>query len=336
MKRIYRQAGGALAMAVLGSVGAAHAYEWQINDDTTFGISGTIELAYTNTDTGDDHERELIDNGSGLTFFGEHAFTNDLSAYFAAEFDYNVDETDDSSFSTDEAFFGVRSNFGAVRIGDWDGIYEDTIEDLLDVFEVAEPTNTEDFRTEEVGDAVAYFSPSFNGFSFAVQGFFKGEGEGQDFDDPADGDTDNGQSFQATVGYEAGRFGAWLGYDNNGLDDDADGTIGLGGAVDLSPVALAAKVESVGEDSSPTDGPLDEEGYMLYGVAAIYDYGIGAITGAVNQVDPGDGNLDSYTEFGVNVNYEIADNFYVYLEHFRYDREDDLGNSSAAGLVYAF
>lgn len=354
MKRIGKRTGQLVALAAFGTMGTAHAYEWQINEDTFFSIYGTIELAYVHEQRADDDgevdgERELLDNGSGISFAGEHEFDNGLTAYFNTEFDFSLDEKDSdengSSFTTDEAFVGLRGNFGAVQVGDWDGVYEDNVEDLLDIFEYVEPTNSEDFRTGEVGDAVAYLSPSYNGFSFAVQGFFKGEGEGQSFDDNPD-DNEDGQAFQAVAKYEADLYGVYLGYDNNGLDEGGDGTFGVGGTVDLAPVTLAAKIESVGEDSEPslldpadpTSGVslLDEEGYMLYGIAAIYDYGLGTITGAVNQVEPGADSLNGRTEFGVNVNYELAENFYVYLEHFRYDREDDLGNATAGGLVYAF
>lgn len=337
MKRIYKHTGQVLAVAAFSTMGAAHAYEWQINPDTTFGIGGTVELAYTvneDASTGS-HSRELIDNGSGLVFSGEHAFTNDLSAYFDAEFDFAIDEPNgngDNSFSTDHAFFGVASDrYGAVQVGNWDGIYDNTIRDLMDVFEVVEVgLNTAGYsNTIENGDSVAYFSPSVNGLSFAVQGTLKGA------DNPTNED---GQAFQAVVNYEAEQFGVFAGYHGKGLDKGSDGIIGVGAVVDLAPVTLSGKIEHVGEDSDPEALAFDKEGFMSYGVAASYDYGPGAITGAIRQLEPEDSNLDSRTKIGVNVNYEIADNFYVYVEHARNDLDTDngYGSASAAGMVYAF
>src|SRR5690625_2570315 len=98
MKRFGKGAGSVLAIAALGTMGAAHAYEWQVNEDTMLGFGGDIELAYTLEDAGDHDERELIDNGSELDFFGEHAFTDTLSAYFMAQFEFNIDDAEDSSF----------------------------------------------------------------------------------------------------------------------------------------------------------------------------------------------------------------------------------------------
>lgn len=332
MKRIYKRTGQVLIFALLVTLGVTHAYEWQINEGTTFSIGGDVELAYVHTDTGAGDTSELSDIGSEIEFSGTHAFTDGVSAYFAAEFEFPFDETEDSPFSTKAAIFGVRGNFGAVQIGDWDGVYEEHIEDflLLDVMEEADISVTEDFRTAEEGNAIAYFSPSFNGLSFAVQGFFLG-----DDDDPSTTDG-QGQAFQASLSYTMEPITVNLAYDNNGLDEGGDGTIGLAVGVGLSPVTLVAKIESVGGDTSPTDGPLDKEGFMLYSFGAQYDYGPGAINALVQQVAPDADNLDGRLEFGVNATYAIADNFYVFIEHTRYDRDNGAGNITAGGLVYAF
>lgn len=340
MEPLVKRVGSMLLVTAAGVTGGVQAHEWQINEDTSFSVGGSIEIAYINEQRVDgntgkvDGVRELIDNGSTLAFSGEHTFYRELTAFFHAEFEFKGDEAEGGpAFETDEAYFGVRGNFGTVQIGDWDGVYEDNVEDLLDVFEVSEPTNSEDFRTGEVGDAIAYMSPEYKGFSFAVQAFLKGEGEGENFDN--DSGAEDGQAFQAVIKYETDTYGVYLGYDNNGLDHGGDGTFGIGASLDLDSWTFAAKIESVGEDSDPVS-KLDAEGYMLYGMAVSYDYGPGNITGAINQVEPGSSAVDSRTEFGVNLSYYLADSFYIYAEHFRYDRENDLDNITAVGLVYEF
>lgn len=345
MRPRFRQFGAVFFLATIGLASTANAYQWQINEDTSFAIGGDIEIAYIhqqqlNKDAGKIHSvRELIDNGSELDFSGEHTFKENLTAYFHAAFEFRDDESGvesqdyDSAFKNKEAYFGLRSNFGALQVGDWDGVYEDNVEDLLDVFEVSEPTHSELYRTGEIGDAVAYFSPAYKGFAFAIQAFFKGEGEGENFDDNPGADSD--QAFQAVIKYETEMYGVYLGYDNNGLDQGGKGTFGVGASLDLDPWSFAAKIESVGEDSDPIS-KLDAEGFMVYGVTATYNFGRANITGAVNQVEPGSDALDSRTEFGIKISYNLADSFYIYAEHFRYDREDDLDNITGAGLVYEF
>lgn len=327
MKPLWHRTGRVLMAAILGIIGAAHAHEWQITDDTTFGIEVEIELAYVLTDPGKRHHtREWNDSGSEISFFGAHEFSDGWSVYSMAQFEYALDEADqDTVFETDDVYFGINSRFGTVQIGDWDGIYDNKVDDVLDVFEVAGPSAA--FNTPS-GDSAAWLSPSVNGISLAVQGFFKG----------VDNDADNeneGQSFQAVLEYEAEHFGIYLGYDDRGLDDGQRGSIGLAASVDLAPLTLSAKIESEGEDASGSS-LLDKQGFMVYGVAAAYDYGPGRVVGVINQVEPRADQLDGRTEFGVNVNYEVTDWLHVYVEHFRYDRPSGEGNTSAAGLVYEF
>lgn len=326
------------AAAAMGSISTAHAYEWQVNEDTYFSLYGSFELLYVNQqrevdeDTGEvNGVNELLDNGSTFGVEGEHAFNDALTGFFRAEFEYRADEKegDEGIADTDEVFVGLKGDFGKVQIGTWDGIYEDSISDLTDVFEYDSLTESEDFRTGEVGDAVAYFTPTFSGFSLEVQGFFKGEGEGDNFDDNPG--ADSGQAYQAVAKYTADRFAVHLGYDNNGLNENADGTIGLGGQVDLSPFTLSARYELIGEDEDAGRGEIS-----AYGLAGEYDYGPGSVILGVQQIDPDEEDLDSRTEFGINVNYAVADNLYVYAEHVSYDAEEDLGNYTGIGTVYEF
>lgn len=320
-----------LAVAMLGTVGTTHAYEWQISDDTLFGIGGSIELAYALEDTGLDHGNELMDNGSGIEFFGEHQLTDGLAVYFSAGFDFNVDDIGDDAdgtpFETDHVYLGLRGDYGTLQAGDWDGIYDDNVSDLIDFPEINGPTNA---PQTDSGDAIAYMSPSFNGFSFAVQGFFNGDGSA------ASGQTDADQSLQVVLQYQARQWGVYLGYDDMGQDDGQDATIGIAARYMFDPVTVAVRIESVGADSHRPDSDLDQAGAMLYGMAVAYDYGSGSVAGLVQQVEPKAKHVDSRTELGINVTYMLADSFYIYAEHMRYDHDDHNGNTTGVGLVYEF
>lgn len=325
----------ATAFVAVASVGSAHAYEWQLSENAMFGIGGDIEIAYAVEDKGDHHERDLFDNGSEIDVFGEYAFGRDMRVYFEAQFEYAWEEDGDPLFEHDDVYAGISSErFGTLQIGDWNGIYDDRIDDLLDVFEVDEAGGSSgDYRTES-GDAIAYISPSFNGFSFAVQGFFK----------DVDGDFpgSDSEAFQATVQYENDHFGLYAGVDDNGTDPGADATIGLGASINLDPFTLAAKFETFGGDSSPDKACDDEycryeqQGLRMYGLAVIYDYGPGIIQAVVNQVEPRAADLDSRTAYGLYANYEFTDDFYVYIEHVGQGFADHDDDYTATGLVFEF
>lgn len=350
MKRFYGSSvAGILGVALLGSAPAAQAVEWQINDDTTFSVYGSIELIVLNerqkTQSGEVEDfRQLKDRDTTLGFEGEHRISDNLIGFFRAEFEYagdestgEVDSGDGGIAETDEVFVGVKGPWGRLQAGTWDGVYEDLVVDKIDVFEYDGVTKFEDYRTPEVGDAVAYMSPSFGGVSFAVQGFFKGRGEENDAEqDPkVVGGAENEQALQLVVGYKAENYAIHAGYDDNGLDENADGTFGISGSVDLSPLSLAVKYEHVGENRGDPANPNDTRGAIsAYTLVSAYDYGQGSVIAIVQQVEPE--TSDSRTEFGLHVNYSLAENFYVYAEHISYNRDQDLGNYTGAGLVYEF
>lgn len=329
----------ALAVAAaLGTAASAQGAEFRAGEDTTFSVYGNLQYAYVNeeraTATGVESQSELLDNGSTIGIEGEHEWDNGLTGFFRAEWEFLGDEKviqepgrEEGIDQTDEVFAGVKGGFGKVQVGTWDGLFQDYISDPLNPFEY---TGTTEFNgTGEPGNSIAYWTPSLGGFTFAIQGFFEGDGEGRDFD--GDGEPDSEQAFQAVAAYEAGIFGVALGYDDRGFEEGADGNIGLTGTVDLAPFSLAAKVQQVG-DTDTVDGG------MMYGLLGSFDYGPGSLTAAVQQVDV-DSDLngdDARTEMLFNANYAIAENLYVYGEVGMLDVETDEGDYTAVGAVYSF
>lgn len=370
MKRIYKHAGQMLAITALGTMGmgAAQAFEWQLNEDTTVSVTGSVEIAYVFTNhTGDKgNTRNLADNGSGIAFGLQHQLPNGWTAY--GKYDLDVEVTDDDedspedsggSIRTNSAYFGVHTSAGSVQIGEWDGIYDNHINDAIDVFEVvgasAPPVTSS-------GDAIGYFSPNFGGFHFAAQVFLNGDSDFLEINGDADDNhyRDNGQSFVALLQYDAPMYNIRLVYDDVGFDSGQEGTIALAGRFDLSPVGIGWRIAHRGEDDKPLSegsGPgssvyrprpigsfpvnsrslaLDKEGAMYYAVSASYDFGHPKVTGLVNYVDPGADSLENRVELGIALNYNIADNFYLYAEHLYTDRNEGVNSRTATGLVYTF
>lgn len=327
---------GGASVVVIGMTSMTQAHEWQIDEDTTLSAYGSLELLYLNerveAKSGEVEDRQrLVDRDTTLGVSGSHQFSDVLTGFFKAEFEYaggvlagDGDEDAGEVGEIDEAYVGLKGPWGRAQLGDWDGIYEDLVADTTDVFEYDGLTNFEDYRTAEVADAFAYMSPSLGGFSFAVQGFYKGRR-----------DNDQDTAVQAVVGYAFADYTIHVGYDDNGLRQNADGTIGISAAADWQPISLAVKYEHVGEDRGDPNNPNDTRGVIsAYTLTGAYDYGPGSVILAVQRNEPE--FSEGRTEFGVNVNYSITDNFYVYTEHMGYDQQHNLANYTGVGLVYEF
>lgn len=339
MKKIACTAAVAAALG-LGLAAPAQAMDFQINEDTTFSVYGNIQYIYVNakTDTtpsapgGVESLSQFADNGSTFGFAGEYEWDNGLTGYFRYELDGVVADEKGSATNQlidqqlDEAYVGVKGSFGNVRLGVWDGIYQDTISDPINPFEYIGITEANGIG--EPGNSIAYYSPEFGGFSFAVQAFVLGDGEGVNLD--ANPDADSEIAFAATASYAVDIFTVSLGYTDQGYADDQSSNIGLTGTVDLAPFTVGARIQSNGDDDNT------ENGEMLYALYGSYDYGPGSVMAAVQQVSPNDDSLDSATQLLLNVNYSISDNMYVYVEGGFYDQEDDLGNYTGVGTVFLF
>ncbi len=320
------------ALAIAAAMGAtsAHAADFKVNDATTFSVYGNLQYIYIDqNNAAGDSESELTDNGSTFGVEGEHKWDNGLTGYFRAEWEYRADEKEgDGGISdTDEVFAGIKGNFGTVQIGTWDGIFQDSISDPLNPFEATGMTEAN--GDSEVGDQIAYFSPNFGGFTFELQAAYEGDAAdsgSSPYGDDSLGDGDS--TFQAVAKYTTDMFAVHLGYDDRGYEEDADGNIGLTGVVNLAPVTLAAKLEQVGEDSAGNGEA------QLYALTGSYDYGVGAVTAAVQEIDPDEG--DSRTEFLINANYNVASNFYVYVEGGWLDKNEDADDYVSTGAVYSF
>lgn len=336
MKGFYRSVLGSFGFVALGALPAAHGFEWRLDADTTFSAYGSIELFYLNerveTAAGDTAGLlRLRDRDTTFGLAGRHRFGNALVVFFRSEFETEAgvlagagDRSDTDFGDIDQAYVGVKGPWGALQAGVWDGVYEDRVADVTDVFEYDGATKFEDYRTGELGDSVAYMSPSYGGFSFAIQGFFDGGSHAA-----------NDEAFQLAAGYQSERYAIQLGYDDNGFDANSEGTFGVSGSIDLSPVSLAVKYEYVGNSRGDPSNPNDTSGAIsAYTLTSAYDYGPGSVIALVQQVEPD--RQDDRTEFGLHVNYSLAENFYVYGEHMGYDNHRDLGNYTGVGLVYEF
>lgn len=336
---------GAAALAAT-SASAATVYN---QDGTKLDLYGNVQLAYSYVDQlGGDPESELLDNGSTLGVKGEHKINDDIVGYFKAEWEYDADEgkNDDGIGTGDQSYLGAKGSFGDARIGSWDQLMDDWVQDPLsnnEYFDLSDAgTEISADSTIKEGNKLQYMSPVMSGMQFAVGSNFEGDGEQENVTDS------NQASFYAGGKYTIGGFSLAAVYDDlgqfDGVDDgtgngqgDIGEQYGITGQYTVDALRVAVKLERYDADESNAD--VD-----FYGVGARYGYGMGDVYGAYQYVEAEDnsnlatdnGGDDSFNEFNLGVTYNISSAMYTYIEYAQYDRSGDDGDGAAVGIYYGF
>ncbi|MDX1466493.1 MAG: porin, partial [Halomonas sp.] len=172
-----------LATAIAGALAASGAQAATVynQDGTKLDLYGNLQLAYaaTESDVSEDGEERqisttdgIVDNGSTLGVAGEHVIYDGLTGYFKYEFEGDADEIKGAGGldTGDQAYFGLKGNFGDARIGSWDPLIDDWIQDPItnnEFFDVSDSNSRIVGVETREGDKVSYMSPSFGGLQFA-------------------------------------------------------------------------------------------------------------------------------------------------------------------------
>ncbi|MEP7731300.1 porin [Marinomonas primoryensis] len=297
----------AVSSAALASVSV------QAAEGSTVDVYGNIQYAYIDKDAGSNFE----DNGSTIGLKGETKINDDLTAFFKYEIEFDADQKSggpgEDKADLDQAFVGLKGNFGKVQVGSFDTIYNNAIQDGINQFEYLGPTKAG--NTSE-GDTIAYFSPSMNGFEVQVAAQVKGDNS-----ELAGSNTD-GASAMAVVKYSTDLVSVALGYDaRENTSTDPKATTGL--AVTVMPMAnfsVTGKYETT------------EDTQDVLGLAARYGYGVGDVYASYQNVDPD--ASDDFNEYGVGVTYNLASNVYVFAEVGQFTASED--DQTSVGVYYGF
>lgn len=385
-----------LATAIAGALGTmaagAQAATVYNQDGSKLDVYGNVQIGWQNTkDSSGESTDEIFDNGSTIGFRGEHIINPDLTGYFRAEFEFNADRqkgyyaaynnegdldgTRSGLSRGDQAFLGLTGNFGDLRIGSWDNLIDDWVQDPVsnnELFDNTDSSGDIGGSTWQEANKVTYTSPVTGGLQFAIGTRYYGDAEDtNDFLDAyANGTTDAGGiqdgSFAVDDGGSASLFGGlrymvgdWTlaaVYDDlknfkyietNGDEHDYGQQFGLNATWQMNDdLRVAAKWEQLhGQWADDADA-------NRYGLGARYSYGVGDIYGsyqyvdadrnAVALVDPGafngvdQGDDESYNEFILGATYNLSSQMYVWLEGAKYDREANEGDGFATGIAYSF
>lgn len=321
---MYRKTAIAAALATIAGSPAVQAAEIQLSDEALLEIYGTVEpLVINETDAAGDSTTEFADNDSQIGFDADYRFSDSISGFGRAEFEYDADEeNDDGLASVDEAYFGLNGGFGSIKFGTSDTLYEDEVGEMLDLFETVSPSEP---RNNGEGNQVTYFSPSFGGFSFGAEARFLGEGE----DENPSGSSETGVELVGR--YDTENWGLVAGYSDGGTAASGgtlvdESSIGVGGHVGFGNIEFSAIYATQDEPGGDSTDRL--------GAGLGYNYGSGNVYVAVQDVSP-DG-ADSRTELAAGVYHDLYDNLMVFAEAGQFDNANDAGDIVAVGAIFKF
>nr|WP_299236195.1 porin [uncultured Halomonas sp.] len=360
-----------LATAIAGAMVATGAQAATVynQDGTKLDLYGNLQIAYASVEkaqrndngeiVGADSADEILDNGSTLGFSGEHMISRGLSGYFKYEFEGEADEakTAGGLNKGDQAYMGLKGNFGDVRLGSWDPLIDDWIQDPItnnEFFDVSDSSYTRDLDAVSIvgienreGNKLQYLSPSLSGFQFAIGTQYEGDAEDENFSGSS-----NASAFGG-VKYTAGDFSIAAAYDNldnndgtySGVDVDAGDQYGITAQYTIDTLRVAAKVERFESDNEFS------EDANFYALGARYGYGMGDIYGAYQYIDVGGDTFrnvvgdvikgdaetsETFNEVVIGATYNVSDAMYTFIEGAWYDREKDASDGVAVGAVYLF
>ncbi|REC94343.1 porin [Kushneria indalinina] len=386
-----------LATAIAGALGTmaagAQAATVYNQDGSKLDVYGNVQLGlrsqknYDNSDadstsTATSATDDLFDNGSTIGFRGEHIISPDLTGYFRAEFEFSSDQqkgyyadggsnSDASGLSKgDQAYLGLTGDFGDVRVGSWDALIDDWVDDPVSNNEYFDLTRAQNDvgGTEYEGNKITYTSPILSGLQFAVGTQYSGDNDDAlgrfNYDAPTGEnsyviDDDSSASLFGGLRYMVADWTFAAVYDNlknfqyiNSAGDQKDyGELyGLNATWQMSDdLRIAAKAERMSARWA-SDANVDR-----YGIGARYSYGNGDLYGAYQYVraeengvrsveaplwrsrsEDGNQSKENYNEFILGATYNLSSQMYVWLEGGKFDRENDQGDGIGTGIAYSF
>lgn len=287
-------------------------------------IYGSIELVHINKDYNDSatpNYHELEDNGSTIGFKHKHAVSDSLTAFAKVEFEFGADDKDSSAGidTLDEAYIGLKGDFGSVQVGSDDTVYEWV--DMLDTNEAVGLAG--ELAKDKEGDNIQYVSPKLaGGLKLGVTV-------------PLDSDSNFGgalaakysmDNLEVALAYAIGR--------EEGGSEKGD-AIGIAATFTMDELSLIAQYETLGEGASGAD-----DGKDTWGLLGLYNMGQNTFALGYQMTSLDDSSKEDQSDIYVQALHNLSDNTFLYLEYLmESDKSGTKGNdvdTLALGATYKF
>lgn len=303
-----------IASAIAAATFSGAALAQESNLPTVYGDIEYV-VVHDNFDRGPstiDH----IDNGSTLGILHEHQITPNLTGFFKAEFKFvaNDKSNSDGISRLDEAYVGVKGDeFGKIWIGSDDSLYEETIDEIHEFFELKNSItlNIGGLYDTGEGDLVQYLSPSFSGLTLGAAVQING-------DNSAGG---KAYPWQLSAAYEIDAFELAFAIDSNdgkreyssnnvsGINaQNNENTYGFRGSYDLYDMRVTGQYQ-IRKDVADIYGLM---GVYVMGrnqFALAYEYS--GLKGDAKRAADGEHKRETVT---LQALHNVSDNLYVYVE----------------------
>ncbi len=268
-----------------------------------------------------ENDNTAADNGSTIGIKGEEALNNGLTGIYKIEMDVNAAGTkgDTTPFKGDQAYLGVKGNFGTVRVGSMDTVADDLIGDAIfgEEFVGGEFSAFEDGANREIQQV--QYSGEFGAVEARASVNLNGTEESRG---DTDGDLDNAVQVGVKVAVAEGVSVA-------AAFDTYKSAAGVAATLDMGALSAGASFET----QDDVDATVSASG--------AFNYGMGSVYAIVSMFDTGDVDGNRVT---AGANYSLADSMYVYAEVVSGDNDEFVPNttdlsdakSTAIGAVLVF
>jgi predicted porin len=278
--------------------------------DSMPSVYGNIQyaLTYNNVDGGTS-DIAHNDNGSTIGVKHDHEIVPGITGFLKIELD-GLDADDKSKgrgrIRVDEAYIGVKGDsFGQVWVGSDDSLYETTIDQIVNYYEVAARNIGGSYTTGE-GDLVQYMTPSFGGLKLGAAVQING-----------DGDTQSGGKsypYQLAAIYSVDALSMAFAMDSNDGDTSySSGTVETPkNNENTYGVRVAYNMDALG---ASLEYQTRKDAYDIVGVQGTYTLGknVFALSYELAEADGVNGD-DKRDTIALQALHNLSSNMYVYVE----------------------
>lgn len=313
--------------AAFAADGDLSASELAAKMDSMPSVYGNIQYALKQTSLdGGASAIEHADNGSTLGVKHDHVIAPGITGFFKLELEgINADDKTESNGidALDEAYIGVKGDFGQVWVGSDDGVYERAVVKIGNFHEVGSDIFSAGTTTE--GDQIQYESPSFGGLTLGAGVQVNGDGEGGEKSYP----------YQLSATYAVDAVSIAVAMDSNeAAAGSNENTYGLAATYHAGDFSVTGEFQTRKDDQD------------IYGVIGVYTLGANQFALSY-QVQEDDASGDKNDTVILQALHNLSDNMYVYAEGYlssadsntQYTLEgtaSDERTIGAVGAVYYF